>query len=74
MQGCTKHINIRFYFVRKILVEGDIKLRKIHNKENPADMLTKVVPGMKFAYCKELLHIFKVLQLDGVCLNELRMA
>ena len=38
----TKHKNIRFHFVREILYECDIELLKIHTKENPADMLTKV--------------------------------
>jgi len=55
-----KHINVRFHFIREILDEGDIKLQKIHMKENPADMLTKVVSGVKFAHCKELLHILPV--------------
>ena len=56
----TKHIDVRFYFVREIFDEGDIELLKIHTKENPADMLTKVVTGVKFIYCKELLHILPV--------------
>ena len=56
----TNHIDVRFHFIRKILDEGDIELQKIHTKENPADMLTKVVSGVKFTYCKELLHILPV--------------
>ena len=56
----TKHIDVRFHFVWKILDEGDIKLQKIHTKENPADMLTKVILGVKFTHCKELLHILLV--------------
>ena len=42
-----KHIDVRFHFVWEILDDGDIDLQKIHMKENPADMLTKVVPGVK---------------------------
>ena len=49
----TKHIDVRFHFVWEILDEGDIELQKIHTKKNHADMLTKVVPGVKFAHCKE---------------------
>jgi len=56
----TKHIDVRFYFVREILNEGDIELLKIHIKENPADMLTKVVSGVNFTHCKELLYILPV--------------
>ena len=55
-----KHINVRFQFVREILDEGDINLQKIHTKENPADMLTKVVFEVNFAHCKKLLHILPV--------------
>ena len=53
------HIDVRSHFVREIH-EGDFDLQKIHTKENPADMLTKVVPGVKFAHCKELPHILPV--------------
>jgi len=55
-----KHIDVKFHFVREILDESDIELQKIHTKENPADMLTKIVPGIKFALCNELLHILPV--------------
>ena len=41
----TKHIDVRFHFVQKILDEGDIELLKIHTKENPTDMFTKMVSG-----------------------------
>jgi len=54
------HIDVKFHFVREILDEGDIELQKIHTKENSADMLIKVVPGVKFVYYKELLHILPI--------------
>jgi len=56
----TKHIDVRFHFVREILDESDIELQKIQMKENPADMFNKVVQGVKFAYYKELLQILPV--------------
>ena len=49
-----------FHFVREILDEGDIELLKIHTKKNPADMLNKMVLGVKFTHCKEMLHILPV--------------
>ena len=55
-----KHIDVKFYFVQKILDECDIELRKIHTRENLADMFTKVALGVKFAYYNELLHILSV--------------
>ena len=53
----TKHIDVRFHFIREILNDGDIELLKIHTTENPADMLIKVVSRVKFTHCKALLHI-----------------
>ena len=55
-----KHMEFRFYFVREILEESDLVFEMIHTKENPADMLIKMVLGAKFNYCKNLLHILSV--------------
>ena len=55
-----KHIDVKFHFIREILDEGDIELLKIHTSDNPVDMLTKVVSGVKFAHCKTLLHVLHV--------------
>ncbi|KAE8720956.1 hypothetical protein F3Y22_tig00017808pilonHSYRG00163 [Hibiscus syriacus] len=38
----TKHIDVRYHFVREILEEGRVIIQKIRTTENPADMLTKV--------------------------------
>ena len=44
----TKHIDVRYHFVRDVIEEGDISLMKVHTNENPADVLTKVVTSIKF--------------------------
>jgi len=41
-----EYIDIMFHFVREILEEGDLMLKKIHTKENPTDMLKKMVSGV----------------------------
>ncbi|KAI3473517.1 hypothetical protein Pfo_031396 [Paulownia fortunei] len=56
----TKHINIRYHFVREILEEGNIHLQKIHTTENPADMMTKVVTTVKFKHCLDLTNILHI--------------
>ena len=66
----TKHIDIRFHFIQEIFDEGEIKLQKIHTKENPANVLTKVVSGVKLAHYKELIHIM-LCELSGAYLDEL---
>ncbi|GMP36216.1 hypothetical protein CsSME_00008418 [Camellia sinensis var. sinensis] len=53
----TKHIEVRFHFIREIVNEGDILLQKIGTADNPADMLTKVVSGIKFQHCLDLGNI-----------------
>ena len=53
----TKHIDARFHFIREIVTEGDILLQKISTADNPADMLTKVVFGIKFQHCLDLVNI-----------------
>ena len=44
----TKHIDIKFHFVRDVIEEGELKVCKISTHDNPADMLTKPVSVAKF--------------------------
>ncbi|PHT25341.1 hypothetical protein CQW23_35027 [Capsicum baccatum] len=44
----TKHIDIRYHFVREIMGRGDIVVSKISNHDNPADMMTKTLPSAEF--------------------------
>ncbi|KAH9718140.1 hypothetical protein KPL71_022099 [Citrus sinensis] len=43
----TKHIDVKYHYVREIIESGVVLLRKINTKDNPSDMLTKVVSGVK---------------------------
>ena len=45
----TKHIQLRYHFIRSTLEDGQLKLEKIHTSQNPADMLTKVVTREKLS-------------------------
>ena len=56
----TKHIDVRFHFVREILEECAIQVEKVDTKDNPADMLTKVVSGIKLHHCKSLINMLLV--------------
>ncbi|GJZ99349.1 retrotransposon protein, putative, ty1-copia subclass [Tanacetum coccineum] len=44
----TKHINVRYHFIREIVESKEIEVAKIGTKDNAADAFTKVVPGPKF--------------------------
>lgn len=39
----TKHVAVKYNFIRDIIAEGDVEVVKIHTSVNPADMLTKVL-------------------------------
>ncbi|CAA7042283.1 unnamed protein product [Microthlaspi erraticum] len=40
----TKHIAVKYYFIRDMIDDGEVEVLKIHTSRNPADILTKVVP------------------------------
>jgi hypothetical protein len=47
----TKHIDVRYHWLRLIVDQQLMQLRKIHTDKNPADMLTKVVSKEKLELC-----------------------
>ena len=53
----TKHIDVRFHKIRKLIVIQDIVLEKIHTLKNAADMLTKPVIAAKFKNCLDLVSV-----------------
>ncbi|GJV93371.1 retrotransposon protein, putative, ty1-copia subclass [Tanacetum coccineum] len=50
----TKHIDVRYHFIRGVISQGDIQVQKISTHDNPADMMTKPVPSTKFEFCSSL--------------------
>jgi hypothetical protein len=46
----SKHIEIKYYFIRDKVQEGKVKLKYIPTDEQTADILTKPLPRIKFAY------------------------
>lgn len=36
----TKHIDVRYHYIRGVIAQGDIKVCKISTHDNPADMIT----------------------------------
>ena len=47
----TKHIQVKYHFIRSTLEDGVLMLKKIHRSLNPVDMLTKTVPIEKLKLC-----------------------
>ena len=56
----TKHIDVKFHFIRDVVEQGAIKVEKVITDDNATDMLPKIVLLAKFAHCKDL---------AGVCIN-----
>lgn len=54
----TKHISVKYHYVRDTALE--IAVRKVHISENPADMLTKPLPITKFEHCLDLVGIHSI--------------
>ncbi|KAH9699088.1 Integrase catalytic domain-containing protein [Citrus sinensis] len=43
----TKHIDVKYHYVREIIESGVVLLRKIDTKDNPSDMLTKPIDALR---------------------------
>jgi hypothetical protein len=44
----TKHIDVRYHFIRDLVEEKKIKIEYVNTKKNTADALTKNLPGDQF--------------------------
>ncbi|GKA27622.1 retrotransposon protein, putative, ty1-copia subclass [Tanacetum coccineum] len=53
----TKHINVRYHFIKEVLEAKTVKVLKVGTEHNVVDALTKVVPGLKLQHCLELMNV-----------------
>ncbi|MCO5605254.1 hypothetical protein L7F22_059434 [Adiantum nelumboides] len=53
----TKHIEVKYHFIRSVLDDKSITLVKVHTDDNLADLLTKSLPAERFAYCRQMMGI-----------------
>ncbi|GKB42971.1 hypothetical protein Tco_0887913 [Tanacetum coccineum] len=53
----TKHINVRYHFIKEVLEAKTVEVLKVGTEHNVADALTKVVPGDELQHCLELLSV-----------------
>ncbi|CAK1590667.1 unnamed protein product [Parnassius mnemosyne] len=49
----TKHINVKYYFIREKVELGMIKINYVPSKDQLADILTKALPTQTFTYIRE---------------------
>lgn len=53
----TKHMDVKYHFIREVIEDNKIQLVKVHTTENHADLLTKGLSGESFAHCRALLGV-----------------
>ena len=58
--GKTKHFKIKFYFLREIQQEGEVKLIYCKLEDQIADEFTKPLPKIKFEELKTKMGIYSI--------------
>lgn len=53
----TKHIDVKYHFIRELVNDGVVQILKIDTEDNPADIFTKVLPVSKFQDALDLLRV-----------------
>jgi hypothetical protein len=56
----SKHIKIKYYFIRDKVQEGEVKLEYIPTDEQTTYILTKPLSRIKFAYFREKMEIMEI--------------
>jgi len=55
--GKTKHFKIKFFLLREVQREGEVKLLYCKTENQSADILTKALPKAKFEYLRQKLGV-----------------
>ena len=53
--GRSKHIDIKYHFIRECIERGEIMVKRVGTNEQKADALTKPLPGGKLTVMNHLL-------------------
>ena len=48
----SKHIDVRYHWIRDVLEMKELHLEKVHTSENGSDMFTKTLPKEKLEACR----------------------
>eukprot|EP00253_Pinus_taeda_P016932 PITA_16932 len=57
MHSKTKHIPIKYHFLREQVIEEKVKLEYVPSKEQVADILTKPLPKDTFEYLRQKMGV-----------------
>ena len=48
----SKHIDVRYHWIRDVLEMKELQLEKVHTNDNGSDILTKSLPKEKLEACR----------------------
>ena len=51
----SKHIDVRYHWIRDVLNTKALEFEKVHRDDNRADMLTKPLPKEKLETCRSII-------------------
>ena len=57
MHEITKHIAIKYHYVRELVEEKQVKMEYIHSREQIANIFTKALPKDSFEYLRGKLGV-----------------
>lgn len=57
VNGRSKHIDMRFHFIRNCVERGEIEVRYVRTQEQRADILTKPLTAGKFEEMRALMRV-----------------
>ena len=56
----TKHVDVRYHYIREKYASGDIAVYYVTSKEQIADILTKAIPCTQFEILRNMLGVKKM--------------
>lgn len=55
----TKHIDVRYHYIRDVIAQRNVKVCKISTHDNSADTMTKLVPVTTFEFFAQAWLVLK---------------
>lgn len=55
--GRSKHIDIRYHFIRECVEQGEVVLKHVSSNDQRADIMTKAFATIKFEKMRDLLGV-----------------
>ncbi|XP_074336378.1 secreted RxLR effector protein 161-like [Apium graveolens] len=66
LHGRSKHIDVRFHFIRECIDRGELVVQYISTQEQKAGILTKALGRVKFEAMRDLIGVVDLAVADGV--------